>query len=94
MVPISVFDLPEKTYCTTDHIHFAATSTIVAFSLEKGRTYLVVKTTFAYRSDVHSNTAMRIVSKRYHALLDFTRYTCNLHAILLVFLYLSEHKVN
>jgi hypothetical protein len=40
----------------------------VAFSLEKGRTYLVVKTTFAYRSDVHSNAEMRIVSKRYHAL--------------------------
>jgi hypothetical protein len=39
MVLKSVIDRPDYTYCITDHIHFAATSTFVAFSLEKGRTY-------------------------------------------------------
>jgi hypothetical protein len=39
MALISVTDLPEETLLLNGHIHFAAASTFVALSLEKGHTY-------------------------------------------------------
>jgi hypothetical protein len=62
MVLISVIDLPEKPYCTTDHIHFATTSTLVAFPLEKGRTYFVVRTALPERQ-AFGNAQLRIMLK-------------------------------
>lgn len=56
MVLKSVIDRPEETYCITDHIHFAATSTFVAFSLEKGRTYSCPDTCMP--SDEYINTRL------------------------------------